>query len=222
MVWRRSRMASDLQRRVSRLRQAWGVRSPAVLADAKWHLNPIPRPIRTRGGAPTPPPRRMSLSSEPESRRPGGALFQERVKLLLVFREPAPHARCCTVIRDDAARPTRQPLPDEPLARDQLRCALESGLCPRRFEVPALPVVGSGSISGCCFPSPISPSRLCCGCLFGRPRSEVAKDVELLVLRHQLAVLGRQEKRPALRDPQERGAPHACGRLSLRTPFGGN
>ena len=41
-------MASDLQRRVSRLRQAWGVRSPAVLADAKWHLNPIPRPIRTR------------------------------------------------------------------------------------------------------------------------------------------------------------------------------
>jgi hypothetical protein len=28
-----------------------------------------------------------------------------------------------------------------------------------------LPAVGSGRISGCCSPSPISPSRLCCGCL---------------------------------------------------------
>ena len=35
--------------------------------------------------------------------------------------------------------------------------------------------------------------------LVGRRRSEVAKDVQLLVWRHQLAVLGRQEKRPALR-----------------------
>jgi hypothetical protein len=32
--------------------------------------------------------------------------------------------------------------------------------------------------------------------LLGRRRSEVAKDVELLVLRHQIAVLGRQEKAP--------------------------
>ena len=34
--------------------------------------------------------------------------------------------------------------------------------------------------------------------LVGRRRSEFAKDVELLVLRHQLVVLGRQQKRPPL------------------------
>jgi hypothetical protein len=32
-------------------------------------------------------------------------------------------------------------------------------------------------------------------------RSEFAKDVELLVLRHQLAVLGRQERRPLCGQP---------------------
>ena len=32
--------------------------------------------------------------------------------------------------------------------------------------------------------------------LVRRRRSEVAKDIELVVLRHQLAVLGRQERRP--------------------------
>ena len=36
--------------------------------------------------------------------------------------------------------------------------------------------------------------------LVGRRRGEVAKDVELLVLRHQLAVLGGQEKSPADRN----------------------
>jgi hypothetical protein len=32
-------------------------------------------------------------------------------------------------------------------------------------------------------------------------RSEFAKDVELLMLRHQLVVLGRQERRPLLGQP---------------------
>jgi hypothetical protein len=49
--------------------------------------------------------------------------------------------------------------------------------------------------------------------LVRRRRSEVAKDVELLVLRHQLAVLGGQEKRPALR-PADRAF------LAALTPWG--
>src|SRR6266513_3623830 len=43
-------------------------------------------------------------------------------------------------------------------------------------------------------------------------RSEFAKDVELLVLRHQLAVLGRQERRPLLR-PADRALLAALARL---------
>ncbi len=43
-------------------------------------------------------------------------------------------------------------------------------------------------------------------------RSEFAKDVELLVLRHQLAVLGRQERRLALR-PADRAFLAALARL---------
>ena len=35
--------------------------------------------------------------------------------------------------------------------------------------------------------------------LVGRRRSEFAKDIELLVLRHQLVVLGRQQTRPSFR-----------------------
>src|SRR5215207_2168345 len=45
-----------------------------------------------------------------------------------------------------------------------------------------------------------------------RRRSEVAKDVELLVLRHQLAVLGRQQKRTALR-PADRAFLAALARV---------
>jgi hypothetical protein len=43
-------------------------------------------------------------------------------------------------------------------------------------------------------------------------RSEFAKDIELLVLRHQLAVLGRQERRPLLR-PADRALLAALARL---------
>jgi putative transposase len=43
-------------------------------------------------------------------------------------------------------------------------------------------------------------------------RSELAKDVELLVLRHQLAVLGRQRRRPSLR-PADRAYLAALARL---------
>jgi hypothetical protein len=43
-------------------------------------------------------------------------------------------------------------------------------------------------------------------------RSEFAKDLELLVLRHQLAVLGRRERRPSLR-PADR--PASCSRPML-------
>src|SRR5881392_2668803 len=43
-------------------------------------------------------------------------------------------------------------------------------------------------------------------------RSEFAKDVELLVLRHQLVVLGRQERRPSLR-PADRAFFAALARV---------
>src|SRR2546429_6555897 len=43
-------------------------------------------------------------------------------------------------------------------------------------------------------------------------RSEFARDLELLVLRHQLAVLGRQERRPLLR-PADRALLAALARL---------
>jgi putative transposase len=48
--------------------------------------------------------------------------------------------------------------------------------------------------------------------LVRRRRSEFAKGVELLVLRHQLVVLGRQERRPALR-PADRALLAALARL---------
>jgi hypothetical protein len=52
--------------------------------------------------------------------------------------------------------------------------------------------------------------------LVGRRRNQVAKDVELLVLRHQLAVLGRQEKRPRCVVPSSPRSP-ACFRSGADT-----
>src|SRR5881628_1392561 len=51
--------------------------------------------------------------------------------------------------------------------------------------------------------------------LVGSRRSEVAKDVELLVLRYQLVVLGRQAGRPSLR-PADRAFLAALARLLPR------
>ena len=48
--------------------------------------------------------------------------------------------------------------------------------------------------------------------LLARRRSEVAKDVQLMVLRHQLVVLGRQAGRPSLR-PADRALLAALARV---------
>jgi len=48
--------------------------------------------------------------------------------------------------------------------------------------------------------------------LVGRRRNEFAKDVELLVLRHQLVVLGRRAARPSLR-PADRAFLAALARV---------
>ena len=59
-------------------------------------------------------------------------------------------------------------------------------------------MLGSGSIGGCFSPSDLAFSAVLR--LLVRTRSsELAKDVELLVLRHQLVVLRRQERRVSLR-----------------------
>ena len=56
--------------------------------------------------------------------------------------------------------------------------------------------------------------------LVGRRRNEFAKDVELLVLRHQLVVLGRQASRPVLQ-PADRALLAALVRCSPTTVVAG-
>jgi hypothetical protein len=51
--------------------------------------------------------------------------------------------------------------------------------------------------------------------LVGRRRNEFAKDVELLVLRHQLVVLGRQAARPSLRPADRCGVSKPAFHLQI-------
>ncbi len=67
------------------------------------------------------------------------------------------------------------------------------GVSKPRFQVSPLSLVGSGSIDGCFLPSLISLLS-CARLLVGGWRSDFDKDVELLVLRHQLVVLGRRTR----------------------------
>ncbi len=56
--------------------------------------------------------------------------------------------------------------------------------------------------------------------LLGRRRGEFAKDVELMVLRHQLVVQGRQACRPSLR-PADRAFLATAGKIDRRDRLGG-
>jgi len=83
--------------------------------------------------------------------------------------------------------------------------------------------LGGGRMRASTHAAFVRPSRLFgCAALAGQGRrSEFAKDVELLMLRHQLAVLGRQEPRSPL-GPADRAFLAALARLLLAaTPWTG-
>jgi hypothetical protein len=78
-------------------------------------------------------------------------------------------------------------------------------------------LAGPARIARCSFPSPTLPSARFCGCSVRGRRAEVAKDVELVLLRHKLSVLSRQQRRPRLR-PADRAFIAALAGCSRTTP----
>jgi hypothetical protein len=115
--------------------------------------------------------------------------------------------RCSTIFLVHARATTRSCWA---FATDWLRISASSVLA-------VLARRGCGSIGGCSFPSPASPSQLCCGCVWEAGAASSPKTSNLLVLRHQLVVLGRQQRRPSLR-PADRAFLAALTRVLPQRP----
>ncbi len=79
--------------------------------------------------------------------------------------------------------------------RAGLRNSLAEGAGPTFF---LRSLAGDGSIGSCCFLFAYLAFSAVLRLLISGRGSEFAKDVELLVLRHQLLVLSRQDRRPSL------------------------